>query len=50
MEGKRLATVKIIKWLASKLDPSTYGNHSTDKPQTDLNAMHLEAIRSLVKD
>jgi hypothetical protein len=33
-----------------KLDPSTYGNHSPDKPQTDLNALHLEAIQALAED
>jgi hypothetical protein len=26
------------------------GNHLTDKPQTDLNALHLEAIQALAED
>ncbi len=42
-------TINTYKWLASKYDPGTFGNHSGEKPQIDLGAMHLDAIRELSK-
>ena len=42
-------TIDTYKWLASKLDPHTYGTHSADAPQTDLNAMYLDALKALSK-
>jgi len=36
--------------VASAYDPSAYGNVSSSTPETDLNAMHLEAIKALSKD
>lgn len=35
------------KWLASKLDPETYGNQYRDTKSIDTQQMHLEAIREL---
>ena len=43
-------TIETYKWLASKYNPSTYGNVSSSTPETALNAIHLEALRSLPKD
>ena len=42
-------TIDTYKWLASKLDPSTYGNTAVSEVGTDLSAMHLEAIKKLSK-
>jgi len=36
--------------VAATYNPSTYGNVSSSTPETDLNAMHLEAIRSLAEN
>jgi hypothetical protein len=33
--------------VAAACNPSTYGNVSSSTPETDLNAMHLEAIKAL---
>ena len=43
-------TIETYKWLASTYDPSTYGNVSSSMPETDLNAMHLEAIKAVSED
>jgi len=37
----------VTKWLASKLDPSTYGNQQKDAQELDIGKMHLDAIRKL---
>ena len=40
-------TIETYKWLASKLDPSTYGNQQKDTEELDIGKMHLDAIRKL---
>ena len=40
-------TIETYKWLASKLDPSTYGNQQKDAEELDIGKMHLDAIRKL---
>ena len=40
-------TIDTYKWLASKLDPSTYGNQQKDAQELDIGKMHLDAIRKL---
>ena len=42
-------TIDTYKWLASKYDPSTYGNQPQDSQQLDINQMHLDAIKELSK-
>lgn len=42
-------TIDTYKWLASKYDPGTFGNHSGEQPQIDISAMHLEALKALSK-
>jgi hypothetical protein len=38
------------KWVASKLDPSTYGDRvAMDVQLTDVTAMHLQAMRDAMK-
>ena len=36
--------------MAANYNPSIYGNVSSSTPETDLDAIHLEALRSLPKD
>ena len=43
-------TIETYKWLASKLDPSTYGNQQKDAEELDIGKMHLDAIRKLGSD
>ena len=45
-EQARLS-IDTYKWLASKLDPSTYGNQQKDAQELDIGKMHLDAIRKL---
>ena len=42
-------TIDTYKWLASKLDPHTYGNAVVPQDEIDITAMHLEALRALNK-
>jgi|GEM_PF-1867225 len=41
-------TIETYKWLASKLDPSTYGNQQKDAEELDIGKMHLRALKILV--
>ena len=45
-EQARLS-IDTYKWLASKLDPSTYGNQQKDTQELNVGKMHLDAIRKL---